>query len=100
MSNDYKYYPALSNLISVDDLPDFLSFIKENIQSVFDNIYYKNYSASKNVTDSSAFYSLDIVPRTRIEQELFGTGMSLVLNPGYKDSTISSFPITLFWQWE
>jgi hypothetical protein len=28
----YKYYPALSQLISVDDLPEFLNFIAEQIQ--------------------------------------------------------------------
>ena len=25
----YNYYPALSNLISVEDLPEFLNFLKE-----------------------------------------------------------------------
>ena len=96
----YITTPALSQLIGVDDLPDFLSFIKENIQSVFNNIYYKNYCTTENITGSSAFYRLDIVPRTRLSQELFGSGLSLILNPDYEDSTVSSFPITLFWQWE
>jgi len=100
MSNDHKYYPALSDRITFDDLPDFLNFIKELIQPVLNKVYYKNYYASKNATGSRAFYSMDIVPRTRISQELFGTGLSLVLNPDYKDNTISSFPITIFWQWE
>ncbi len=96
----YKYYPALSDRITVDELPDFLSFIKENIQSVFNNIYYKNYCALKNTTGSSAFYSLELIPRVRIQQELFGAGVNLVLNPDYEDSTVSSFPITIFWQWK
>jgi hypothetical protein len=55
----YKYYPALSELISVEELSDFLNFIGEQIQSVFNKIYYKNYCASKNATGSSTFYSLD-----------------------------------------
>jgi hypothetical protein len=97
----YNYYPALSQLISVDDLPDFLGFIKENIQSVFNNIYYKNYCASHNTTGSSAFYRLDIVPRTRLSaNNIFDSGFTLVLNPDYDDSTVSSFPVTVFWQWE
>ncbi len=98
--DSYKYYPTLSSLITVDELPDFLSFIKEHVQSVFDNIYYKDYYSSENATGSSAFYRLDIVPRTRLEQEVLGTGMILILNPDYEDSIISSFPITVFWQWK
>jgi len=89
MPTDYKYYPALSDRITVDDLPDFLSFIKDSITNAFDNIYYKNYCVSKNATGSRAFYSLDIVPRKRLSQEIFGTGMSLVLNPDYVDSSIT-----------
>ena len=94
--NTYKYYPALSQLISVDDLPDFLSFIKDGVQNILEDIYYKNHCEYRNTTGSSAFHSLDIVPRKRISQELFGSGFSLVLNPDYDDNTISSFPITLF----
>ena len=41
MPNDHKYYPALSQLISVDDLPDFLNFIKEQIFSDFCCIFEK-----------------------------------------------------------
>ena len=96
----YNYYPALSNLISVEDLPEFLNFLKEQLQGVLDKIYYKNYYSSKNTIGSSAFYRLDIVPRTRLALDIFSSGFSLVLNPDHEDSTISSFPITLFWQWE
>ena len=31
---------------------------------------------------------------------IFGSGFSLILNPDYDDNAVSSFPITLFWQWE
>ena len=100
MPNDYTYYPALSDRITVDDLPDFLSFIKESITDAFDNIYYKNYCASKDATGSSAFYSLDIVPCVPLSQEILGTGISFVLNPDYDDYNITSFPTTIFWQWK
>ncbi|MCV9928121.1 hypothetical protein OIU83_10680 [Flavobacterium sp. LS1R49] len=97
---DYKYYPALSDLIKPEDLPDFLSFIKDELQGVFDKMYYKDYQTSKSTTGSSAFYSLDIVSRKKLAFELPGTGAFFVLNPDYEDSKISSFPITVFWEWE
>jgi hypothetical protein len=28
----YQYYPALSNLISIDDLPEILSFLQNGLQ--------------------------------------------------------------------
>lgn len=97
---EYKYYPALSDIMKADDLPDFLSFIKEGLQNIFDKIYYKDYQVSKSVSGSSAFYNLDIVSREKIALELPGTGIYFVLNPDYSDNTISSFPVTVFWQWE
>jgi len=97
---EYKYYPALSDIMKADDLPDFLSFIKEGLQNIFDKIYYKDYQVSKSISGSSAFYSLDIVSRRKLALELPGTDVYFVLNPDYDDHTISSFPITVFWQWE
>jgi hypothetical protein len=96
----YRYYPALSDIIKTDDLPDFLSFIKQGLQTVFDKIYYKDYQVSKSVSGSSAFYSLQLVSRTKLALELPGTGVYFVLNPDYEDINISSFPVTVFWQWE
>lgn len=97
---EYKYYPALSDIMKAEDLPDFLGFIKEGLQNIFDKIYYKDYQISKSISGSSAFYSLDIVNRTKLALELPGTDIYFVLNPDYEDNTISSFPITVFWQWE
>ena len=35
MSVDYNFYPALSNLITLDDLPEVLNFIEGGIQDIF-----------------------------------------------------------------
>ncbi len=96
----YNYYPSLSDLMKPQDLPDFLSFIKDGLQAVFDKMYYKDYQTSRSISGSSAFYSLDIVSRKKLQLELPGTGVFFVLNPDYNDSTISSFPVTVFWEWE
>ncbi|MBS3737387.1 MAG: hypothetical protein KGY51_00110 [Psychroflexus sp.] len=95
-----KYYPPLSDVVSAQDLPDILSFIKEGIQSIFDDIYYKDLQYSKSVRGDAAFYSLDIVSRKRLSIEFPGTGIFLVLNPDQQNFNISSFPITVFWEWK
>lgn len=95
-----RYYPRLSEIITVDDLPEFLSFVENGLNAIFDKIHYKNLQYSKGYRGDSAFYSLDIVTSERLALPLpFGLG--LVLNPDLDgDSTISSFPITLEYQWE
>ncbi len=96
-----RYYPRLSEIITVDDLPEFLSFVEDGLNSIFDKIHYKNLQYSKGYRGDSAFYSLDIVSSKRLALPL-PFGLSLVLNPDLKDndSSISSFPITLEYQWE
>ncbi|KRB56730.1 hypothetical protein [Flavobacterium sp. Root186] len=95
-----RYYPRLSEVISVDDLPEFLSFVENGLNAIFDKIHYKNLQYSKGYRGDSAFYSLDIVTSEKLAIPLpFGLG--LVLNPDLDgDSSISSFPITLEYQWE
>lgn len=95
-----RYYPRLSEIITVADLPEFLSFVEDGMNSIFENIHYKNLQYSKGYRGDSAFYSLDIVSSKKLALPLpFGLG--LVLNPDLdNDSSISSFPITLEYQWE
>ncbi len=96
----YNYYPALSGLITLQDLPEILDFMKEGLQEFFDKVYYKDFQSSRNISGSGAFYSLDIVSRGRLDLGFPGTGIFIILNPDYEDSTISSFPIQLYWEWE
>ncbi len=96
-----RYYPRLSEIVTIDDLPEFLSFVEDGLNRIFDSIHYKNLQYSKSYRGDSAFYSLDIVSPSRIQFKL-PFGINFVLNPDYSggDSTISSFPITLQYQWE
>lgn len=93
----YNYYPALSGLMTVDELPEILGFIRDGLQQIFEKVYYKNFYSSVNQDGSFAFYSLEIVSRTKLAVEFPGTGIFFVLNPDYEDTTITSFPITLQW---
>ena len=35
-----RYYPRLSELMTVDDLPEFLSFIQNGLDDLLESIYY------------------------------------------------------------
>lgn len=93
----YNYYPALSGLMTADELPEILGFIRDGLQQIFEKVYYKNFYSSVNQDGSFAFYSLEIVSRTKLAVEFPGTGIFFVLNPDYEDISITSFPITLQW---
>ncbi|WP_312344895.1 hypothetical protein [Chryseobacterium binzhouense] len=92
------YYPKLSELITLDNLPTSLDFLKNISQSIFSKLYYKNYQASVSSLGESAFYSLSIVPKDQIAFDLV-YGLKFVLNRDYEDSSISSFPITVQYNW-
>ncbi|MET3502606.1 hypothetical protein ABIC45_004230 [Mucilaginibacter rubeus] len=93
-----RYYPQLSELITVDDLPEFLHFAETGLDDLLNKIHYKNLQYSKSHRGDGAFYSLDIVTNNiGIDLPL---GLRFLLNPDFEgDSTISSFPISLQYQW-
>lgn len=95
----HRYYPRLSSVVTPDQIPDILGFIKDGVVGLLDKIYYKDLQYSKGPKGDSAFYSLSIVSK-RLDIEIPGTGISLVLNPDDGDSLISAFPITIEYQWK
>ena len=54
-----RYYPPLSDIANEEDLPEILGFIKDGIESLFKNTYYKNLQYSKN-TRGDADYKVQI----------------------------------------
>ena len=93
-----RYYPALSELITVDDLPDFLAFAGAGLETLLNRIHYKNFQFSKSARGDSAFYSLEVVTNNLGLDLPFG--LKLVLNPSEDDVSISSFPMSVQYQWE
>ncbi|MFN0256740.1 hypothetical protein [Pedobacter ureilyticus] len=93
-----RYYPALSELITVDDLPDFLQFAGPGLEELLNRIHYKNFQFSKSARGDSASYSLDVVTNNLGLDLPFG--LRLVLNPSEDDVSISAFPISVQYQWE
>ncbi|MFC3754814.1 hypothetical protein ACFONJ_02335 [Chryseobacterium tructae] len=92
------YYPRLSDLITLDQIPEPLGFIKTLSQDVFSKIYYKNYQVSTSELGSSAFHSLSIVTKEQVGFNL-PFGLKFVLNRDAQNNAISSFPITVQYNW-
>ncbi|MFP3833437.1 hypothetical protein [Chryseobacterium sp. SIMBA_028] len=92
------YYPKLSNLITLDNIPSSLGFVKNISQQVFSRVYYKDFQASVSSSGDSAFYSLSIVAKERINFDLV-YGLKFVLNRDAQNGQISSFPVTVQYNW-
>src|SRR5690554_3713888 len=98
----HRYYPRLSSVVSFEDFPESLGFLKQALQSIFSKIHYKDLQYSKSPNGDAAFYSLSIVSK-KLAIELFGSGINLVLNPDEgegADNQISAFPVTVEYQWK
>lgn len=96
------YYPKLSNIVSLDALPDQLGFIKDGLNNLLSDIHYGDFQHSRNTRGDVANYSLKIVTFKPLEVEIPGTGIFFVLNPDHSavPGSVSSFPISLSYEWK
>ncbi|MEM6269568.1 MAG: hypothetical protein AAF998_09030 [Bacteroidota bacterium] len=96
-----KFYPPITDIVPVDKLPNELGFVKTGLTAILSKIYYRNLQLSTSSRGDSAFYSLEIVSLDRIDIEIPGTGVFLVLNPSHSTTgpDETSFPITLAYEW-
>jgi hypothetical protein len=95
------FYPSLATIIPVDSLPNELGFIKDGLTNLLSKVYYRNLQYSINERGDKGFYSLSIVSLTRIDFEIPGTGIFLILNPSHDIAVpdISEFPIVVNYDW-
>jgi hypothetical protein len=100
-TTSYKYYPSVTNLMDLSDLPDFLSFLKEGINDVFSNkVFYQNYQSAISTDGSSASYKLDLIFLDNMSLGIPGTGINLVLGSSTSAADVTPFPITIYREWK
>jgi len=94
-------YPKLSTLISLDDLPEELSFVKNGISSVFNKLYYKGHQILRKYDKRGVSYNIIVVCKERLSFEIPGIGLEFVLNPSYNGTeNISEIPVSLIYNWK
>lgn len=94
-----RYLPSLSFLITLDELPNSLDFIKTPLQNVFSNLYYKELYTSSDFRSKKVVHSLKIVTPEKLSFDLGNTGFSLVVNPSHTPGGTSEIPITIAFSW-
>lgn len=90
------FFPGLSNLLNVENIPSILISNKK-FNSIFHQPHYSNLLFSKSMNGSS-YYSLKLISKNKIELEIPGTSLKLILNPNIVDENTSTFEININWQ--
>lgn len=95
-----KFFSPVTTLIHTEDIPEQLGFIRDGITNLLSHVYFRDFQFSKSPKGDVAFYSLSIVSKQRLDIEIAGTGIFLILNPSHVLPTdISEFPITISYEW-
>jgi len=90
----YNYFPKLSQLVTVESLPEQLNFIQGGIENLLDGLAYRNLRARSSQDGCTTSYVLDIISFKKLKYDILGTGLVLVLNPDFSTGT-SVFPVSL-----
>jgi hypothetical protein len=59
-----RFYPNLTSVLNIEDIPEELGFVKDTIQSKIDKIHIKDFQFNKSPRGDATFYSLKIVAPT------------------------------------
>jgi hypothetical protein len=86
------YYPRLSNIVQLDQLPDELSFLHNGLMSFFEHLYYRNYQVVRSADGVTTSAYIEIVLNQQLGFELPGTGLEVCIRP-----TIISISFSFSW---
>ena len=95
-----RFYPRLSSIVKIEDLPEALSFINTGLSAVFDKLYFRDLQVVKSESGDSAFYSLSLLTPNALEFEIPGMGVSLALNRAVGASGFMEIPVTVSYEWK
>jgi len=77
-----NYYPSLSDLISLEIIPEEFENLDNGIEGLLDKLFYKNYFSSRSSDGATINTKIDIISYNEIAYDLGATGFRLLINPG------------------
>ena len=93
MPNDL-FYPDLGSLLSGDDFPEVLAFLKPAMQDILNDIYYDKYHKGSNADGSHFECRLEMLLKKGLNLDLFGSGFRLAVNPD-ESGNMAVIPVSL-----
>lgn len=101
------YYPPLSSIVAVGDLPPQLDFLQNGLKTIFDSIFFRALQYSTNARGDEGFFSLVLIVYERLGFEIPELGLGLYLNPSINDydvadplqNFVTEIPLTVNYSW-
>ena len=98
---DTKFYPLLSDILPLENIPANLGFIQEGVEFLTRGIHYTDLHVEKSIHGDSASYFVNLILLKKLGFEVPGTnGLALVLNPNPNATGTTSIPISVSYQWD
>ncbi|MEP7108153.1 MAG: hypothetical protein ABI760_09220 [Ferruginibacter sp.] len=95
-----EYYPSLSSLITLDDLPQELEFIDTVKSAVLDEIYFRDLQFTRSPKGDSAYYSMVLILNRSVGFTIPGADIKIALSPDFATGTTTEIPVTLEYEWK
>ena len=98
---DTKFYPLLTDILPLENIPSNLGFIQEGVEYLTKGIHYTDLHVEKSIHGDSVFYFVNLILLKKLGLEVPGTnGLALVLNPDLAGNNLTSIPVSLHYQWD
>lgn len=92
-------YPVVSDLLPLERIPSELEGLREALQNVLDDIYFKDFRVGQSYHGEAAYYSLTLVTFNPLGLSIpFVQDLNLVVNPDNQGNT--EIPVVLDYRWE
>ena len=87
-------YPVVSDLLPLERIPSELEGLREALENMLDNIYFKDFRIGQSYHGESAYYAMTLVTFNPFGLSIpFVQDLKLVLNPDSQGNT--EIPISL-----
>ncbi|NVK64987.1 MAG: hypothetical protein HWE22_10390 [Flavobacteriales bacterium] len=100
MSTLNKSYPRLSDVVTLESLPEQLGFIKDGLENLLDGVFVKEFQVEKSPSGDTRSFYVVIVAFKELGIGIPGTDFKLLFNPDPSDPTQTIIPISVTYEQE
>ncbi|MBW8242520.1 hypothetical protein K1F50_06875 [Muricauda oceani] len=92
-------YPVVSDLLPLEKIPSELQGLREALENVLDEVYFKDFRVGQSYHGEAAYYAMTLVTFNPLGLNIpFVQDLKLVLNPNGQGNT--EIPISFDYSWE
>ncbi|MCK8523077.1 hypothetical protein M0D21_15980 [Aquimarina sp. D1M17] len=95
-----QLYPVVSDIVALDKIPSEFEAVREAIEAVLGEVYFKDLVLGKSYHGEAGYYTLTLISLKPLGVNIpFVNDLKLVINPS-NDGTMTEVPISFDYSWE